>query len=54
MTTQYFITEAQRIEIINFLDKIAGTRPIANFLELQLPKQLIEESKEDGDKNKGD
>jgi len=30
---QYTITEAQKIEMINFLDRIAGTRPIANFLE---------------------
>ncbi len=39
MTKEYIISEAERIEIIGFLDKLPGTRPITNFFDLQLPQR---------------
>lgn len=40
MTKEYFITEAQRIEIVNGLDRLAGTRGLANFFEQGILTQV--------------
>lgn len=47
MTKEYFITDAQRIDIINVLDRLAGTRGIANFFEQTLPQQMIQPKPEE-------
>ena len=59
MTKKYIITEEERIQIIITLDKITGTRALANWFELQLPKAELLQSeiittKENEDTNKGD
>lgn len=38
MEKQYLITETVRKELINVLDRLAGTRPITNWLEFELIK----------------
>ena len=42
MIKEYKITEAQRLEIVRELDKVPGTRQVANFFDLGLPQQLTQ------------
>ena len=38
MEKQYLITETARKDLINILDRLAGTRSVTNWLEFELVK----------------
>ncbi len=52
MNQHYILTEEQRTNMIALLDRLPGTRPIANFLEVDLLKQMVQPKTEENPESK--